>query len=289
MSTAGFTPWNKYWDKKEMIEVPGRGSFNTYSTNGDSPFVIVCVHGAGHSALSFSLFASILRGKFKIFAYDLKCHGDTPGDESKDLGIDSLVDDLVEFCKVVQPPKTHLVVMGHSLGGSIVARAALKHHMSSIIVIDTIEGTAVESMPQMKNVLLQRPQAFSSPQEAIEFIATSGEMNNFESAAVSAQGRFKEVDGTLVWKTDLLKCEADWNGWFIGFAEAFLKSTPYKVLVLPDINRLDTPFTIGHMSGKFQLEVVLETNHCIHEDNPQHIADMVVRLLKRISTTHQWD
>ncbi|OHT07361.1 Clan SC, family S33, methylesterase-like serine peptidase [Tritrichomonas foetus] len=290
MSETTFTPWSKYWDKKEMIEVPGRGSFNTYSNEGKSNYVIVCVHGAGHSALSFSLFASLLKGAFKIFAYDLKCHGDTPGDESKDLGINSLVDDLIEFCKVVQPENTHLIVMGHSLGGSIAARAALSHHMSAVIVIDTIEGTATGSMPQMKNILLQRPSYFDSPSEAIEYIATSGEMMNFESAAVSAQGRFKtDEEGRLVWRTDLIKCEKDWMGWFEGFADAFLKSRPYKVLVLPDINRLDTPFTIGHMSGKFQLEVILETNHCIHEDQPNHVASMVVKLVKRLSTTHQWD
>lgn len=286
---TGFTPWSTYWDKKEMINVPGRGEFNTYSTNGTSPFVVVCVHGAGHSALTWSLFASILKSKFRIYAYDLKCHGDTPGDESKDLSIESLVDDCVEFCKVIQPPNTHLIVMGHSLGGCIAAHAALKHHMSSVIVIDAIEGTAVESMPQMKNILLERPQYFSSPAEAIDFIATSGEMMNYESAAVSAQGRFVERDGLLYWKTDLIKCEKDWMGWFQGFANAFLSSKPYKVLVLPDINRLDTPFTIGHMSGKFQLEIILETNHCIQEDKPEGVAALIVKLTKRLATTHQWD
>lgn len=289
MNIDSFTPWNKYWDNKEMIEVPGRGKFNTYSTNATSKYVIVCVHGAGHSALTFSLFASKLKEQFKIFAFDLKCHGDTPGDESKDLEINSLVQDLVGFCKVVQPPNTHLIVMGHSLGGCIAAHAALIQHMSAVIVIDAIEGTALESMPQMKNILLQRPEYFTSPGEAIEYIATSGEMMNFESAAVSAQGRFTEKDGRWYWKTDLMKCEKDWMGWFKGFADAFLKSTPYKVLVLPDINRLDTPFTIGHMSGKFQLEILLETNHCMQEDNPDGMAAMIVKLTKRLATTHQWD
>ncbi|KAH0794460.1 protein phosphatase methylesterase 1 [Histomonas meleagridis] len=284
-----FSPWSDYWEEKKMIIVPGRGEFNTYCTIRNSPYCLVCVHGAGHSALSFSVFAKMLNGAHTIYAYDLKAHGDTPGDPSTDLTIESLTQDLIEFCKVVQPPNTHLIVIGHSLGGSIGARAALTHHMNALVVIDTIEGNIVESIPQMKKALLCRPQIFNTPAEAIEFISTCGELQNYQSAQVSAAGRLKEVDGHYEWRTDLLKCESQWAEWFKGFADAFLNCKPYKVLVLPDINRLDTPFTIGHMTGKFQLEVILNTYHCVHEDEPKKFTEMINRLIKRLGSTTQWD
>jgi protein phosphatase methylesterase 1 len=289
MASGGFAPWSDYWDRKFTVTVAGRGNFNAYSTEGASNYVVICVHGAGHSGLSFSLLAKSLRGIIPFIAIDLKCHGDTPGDESLDLGLDSLVADVLGFCQQVRPENSHLILLGHSLGGSIIAKVACQMKVSSTIVIDTIEGTAVESMPYMKQVLEIRPKSFRSPDACIEYVHTAGEMSNRDSAVVSCGGRFKEVDGYWYWRTELMKCEKDWIGWFQGFAASYLGNESYKVLVLPDINRLDTPFTIAHMSGKFQLEVILNTNHCVHEDDPKHMATMLLKLAKRLASTDQWN
>jgi protein phosphatase methylesterase 1 len=290
MSALGFASWEKYWDHKATVDIPTRGVFNYYSVDGRSPYIVVAIHGAGHSALSFSLFAHLLKGAIAFYALDLKCHGDTPGEPSTDLSIGSLTADVAAFCRAVRPPDTCLVLLGHSLGGCIAARIAHEMKCSAVIVIDTIEVTSIESLPQMKQLLLSRPQFFANAQEAIRYISVCGEMHNLESAAVSAGGRFKPVgDGRLTWKVDFLACEHEWKGWFLGFADTFLKTSNYRVLVLPDINRLDTPFTIAHMTGKFQLEIVLGANHCVHEDNPTHMAAMLAKLVSRLGASRQWD
>jgi pimeloyl-ACP methyl ester carboxylesterase len=59
--------------------------------------------------------------------------------------------------------------------------------------------------------------------------------------------------------------------------------------MVPDINRFDTPFTIAHMTGKFQLDVVLGTNHCVHEDEPKQVAEKLAKLVARLAACHQWD
>jgi protein phosphatase methylesterase 1 len=288
--TVTFASWEKYWQHKSTITIPTRGSFNYYSVEGPSRYVIVGIHGAGHSALSFSLLANLLKGTISLYAPDLKCHGDTPGDPSVDLSIASLTADVLGFCQAIRPPKSCLVLLGHSLGGCIATRVATELKCSAVVVMDTIEVSSIESLPQMKQVLLTRPQFFANPQEAIRYISICGEMHNIESAVVSAGGRFKTVeDGRLTWKTDFMACEHEWKGWFQGFAELFVKTNNYRILVVPDINRLDTPFTIAHMTGKFQLEVVLGTNHCIHEDNPKHIAGMLAKLIARLGASQQWD
>jgi protein phosphatase methylesterase 1 len=290
MPDLGFASWDKYWDHKATIDVPSRGTFNYYSIDASSQYVIIAIHGAGHSALSFSLLGNILKGALRFYAIDLKCHGDTPGDPTKDLGIDSLTADVAGFCQAIRPPNTYLVLLGHSLGGCIAARVALEVKCSAVIVVDTIEVSSIQSLPQMKQLLLTRPKVFGSSQEAIRYISMCGEMHNMESAAVSAGGRFKPIeDGRLTWKVDFMACEHEWKGWFLGFAETFLKGNNYRIVVLPDINRLDTPFTIAHMTGKFQLEIVLGTNHCVHEDKPKHIAAMLAKLVDRLSASHQWD
>lgn len=285
-----FGNWNDYWEHKDIIEIPERGSFNVYSNRANSPYCIICCHGAGHSALSFSLLAKQLKGMFTFISPDMKCHGDTPGNPSTDLTIDSLSEDFIELCKVLQPKNTHLILIGHSLGGCICARAALVIHISAILTIDTIEGPVLENLPAMKQVLLRRPQKFDDEAQCINYAVSCGEIQNYESAIISASGRFKkDAEGKYIWRTDLLKSEGTWTGWFSHFADNFLKSSAYKVVILPDINRLDTPFTIAHMSGKFQLEVIWGTTHCIHEDKPEEFVRILQRLVARIGSTNVWD
>jgi protein phosphatase methylesterase 1 len=286
---SGFTPWDKFWSRQFTVTVPDRGTFNAYSVDGQGNTVVVAIHGAGHSALSFSLVAQRLSGKVPFIAIDLKCHGETPGDASADLSIDSLTADVAGFCEAIRPDGARLVLVGHSLGGSIAAHVALQIRVSGVVVIDTIECTSIESLPQMKELIATRPSAFPSVDDAIDYVAMCGEMQNRESALVSAGGRFRWDGDVLVWRTDLAKCEADWEGWFKGFAQLFVQPQNYKILVVPDINRLDTPFTIAPMSGKFQLDVCLDTCHCVHEDNPKHVAELLLKLVQRLERTRQWD
>lgn len=42
---------------------------------GDSGAMFFCIHGAGHSALSFATLAREVRQFGSLFAYDLKAHG----------------------------------------------------------------------------------------------------------------------------------------------------------------------------------------------------------------------
>ena len=283
MSSDDFAPYTAYWAAKQTIKTP-RGDFNCYSTTSEKKdFVMLCIHGAGHSGLSYSLLAKDLVDTCAVFAPDLKCHGETPGDPAKDLSIGNLIEDVVAIAKAIKPENSRLLLMGHSLGGSVATKAAYQLKPAGLFVLDTIEGIAIAAMPGMRHIVTSRPQKFKTAKDAIKYIATSGEMNNWESAKVSAQGRVCLKDGEYVWITDLLPSEREWTGWFKGFADAFTKAPTYKILILPNIDRLDTPFTIGHMSGKFQLEIVHGTNHCIHEDRPQDIVTIVNNFIERLT------
>lgn len=283
MSSGEFEPYTTYWSSKKTLETP-RGSFTLYSTTSpETDFVLLCIHGAGHSGLSFSLLAQAVSDRVAVFAPDLKCHGETPGDPAKDLSLDNLVADVVAIAKAIKPEGARLLLLGHSLGGSVVTRAACELKPAATFVLDTIEGIALAAMPSMRHIITSRPQKFKTAKEAIRYISTSGEMMNQKSAEVSAQGRVHLKDGEYVWITDLLPSEKEWIGWFKGFADAFIKAPGYKILILPNIDRLDTPFTIGHMSGKFQLEIVHGTNHCMHEDRPQDIVSIIKNFLERVT------
>ena len=54
-------------------------------------------------------------------------------------------------------------------------------------------------------------------------------------------------------------------GWFRGLSSSFLTIRTARLLVLAGTERLDKELMIGQMQGKFQLAVVPETGHMIHE------------------------
>ncbi|KAJ4455177.1 putative protein phosphatase methylesterase 1 [Paratrimastix pyriformis] len=61
----------------------------------------------------------------------------------------------------------------------------------------------------------------------------------------------------------------------------FLSLRIPKVLVLAGSDRLDTPLTIAHMQGRFQLSMVAHAGHCIQEDNPRGLSHIVIDFLRR--------
>jgi protein phosphatase methylesterase 1 len=282
MATDGFTPWETYWTSKSILETD-RGKFNLYSTSPPTPFVLLCIHGAGHSGLSFSVLCQEISSTCQVFAPDLKCHGETPGDPATDLTIENLVADVVSISRAILAPGSRLFLIGHSLGGSIAARVAHIVKPTATFCIDTIEGIAIAAMPGMAHMLSSRPPSFPNAKAAIRYVACSGEMSSETSAAISTAGRVSLQDGQWKWRTNILPSQSYWTDWFKGFADIFVKAPTYKVLILPDIDRLDKPFLIGHMSGKFQLEIIHGTHHCMHEDAPQDIARLIRNLIERLT------
>ncbi len=69
----------------------------------------------------------------------------------------------------VQPPT---ILMGHSMGGAIAVHATFHNFIDSImalIVIDVVEGTAVDALASMQSFLRSRPSSFSSVKDAISW------------------------------------------------------------------------------------------------------------------------
>jgi pimeloyl-ACP methyl ester carboxylesterase len=54
-------------------------------------------------------------------------------------------------------------------------------------------------------------------------------------------------------------------GWFDGLSEKFLAARAARLLVLAGTDRLDRTLMIGQMQGKFQMVVVPDVGHMLHE------------------------
>ena len=84
------------------------------------------------------------------------------------------------------------------------------------------------------------------------------------------------------WRTDLLKTRPFWDEWFRGMDKKFL-ATPCgpKLVLVTDPSNLDKEMTIAQMQGKFQIQMLPQSGHAVHEDQPVQIATKITDYLKR--------
>lgn len=116
-----------------------------------------------------------------------------------------------------------------------------------------------------------------------------GKCNAEDSIQEDEETTFKvpgqKEEGKYTWRIDLRKTEPYWSGWFQGLSKKFLSSHGGKLLLLANLDRLDTDLTIGQMQGKFEMHA-FESNlsrcgHAVHEDLPQDVATVVAAFLIR--------
>ncbi|GAA5853915.1 hypothetical protein JCM3766R1_005778 [Sporobolomyces carnicolor] len=191
--------------------------------------LFVCVHGAGYSGLSFACLAQALshsddddhdapdhrRRRIGVLAFDARGHGKTTmpkrdesgqggGPEEQEqpsLDLESMSGDLVKLLKTMFPNRDEapgLILVGHSMGGAVVADAcntvqATVADVLGVAVIDVVEGTALEALSSMSSLIAARPQTFESKQAAIGWHLDSRTINNVLSARISVPPLVKPV------------------------------------------------------------------------------------------------
>ena len=84
------------------------------------------------------------------------------------------------------------------------------------------------------------------------------------------------------WRVDLIKSQQYWEGWFRNMSELFLSAPCHKCLLVSGTDRLDTPLTIAHMQGKFQLKLVTSAGHCVHEDAPDKVGAIMLQFASKL-------
>ncbi|KAK8552428.1 hypothetical protein V6N13_120828 [Hibiscus sabdariffa] len=288
-SSEKYSPldWSGYFDREEDVCIPDLNDvFHLYMAGTEGP-VVFCLHGGGYSGLSFALSACKIKEKARVVAMDLRGHGKSTSENDLDLSIETMCNDVFAVLKALygdSPPA--IVLVGHSMGGSVAVHIAAKKTLRSLaglVVVDVVEGTAMASLVHMQKILSGRLQHFSSIEKAIEWSVRGGSLRNIDSARVSIPTTLKYDDSKkcYVYRARLEETEQYWRGWYEGLSEKFLSSSVPKLLLLAGTDRLDRALTIGQMQGKFQMVVVRHTGHAIQEDVPDEFAALILNFIAR--------
>jgi len=88
-----------------------------------------------------------------------------------------------------------IIMLGHSMGGSIAVKtmekieamedSQFKKAIKGLLIVDVVEGTAMEALPFMEQIVKNRPLDFPDLRSVVKYGIMSGQVKDKRSARVS--------------------------------------------------------------------------------------------------------
>lgn len=122
--------------KSDLVRA-GSAQFSARDFGGSGPDLLL-VHGTGHNLEVWNPLVAELRGKFRMVAFDLRGHGQTPAESTDPEQYWRDIGPLISALGLNRP-----LLVGHSTGGyAVSAHAASGGECSGIVVLDgfTLDG-----------------------------------------------------------------------------------------------------------------------------------------------------
>ncbi|KAK6322255.1 hypothetical protein J4Q44_G00070470 [Coregonus suidteri] len=284
-----------------------------YSSGQHGP-VLLLLHGGGHSALSWAVFTAVIYSRIncRVVAMDLRAHGDTKVKNSDDLSAETMAKDIGKvhgwsYSSSYRCSKPRAVVTWSVCVIDVVEGTAMDalNSMQNFLrsrpkTFKSVENAIEWSVKsgQIRNVESARVSMGGQVKKCEEPLNSPGvsksisdgiieEEEEEEEEGESNHKRKKEDDQEVkketiyTWQIDLSKTEKYWEGWFSGLSALFLSCPVPKLLLLAGVDRLDKDLTIGQMQGKFQMQVLPQCGHAVHEDAPEKVADALASFMVR--------
>ena len=134
--------WKDYFDFSETVN----GTPIYYA--GIKGPIALCLHGAGDSSMTFACMAKSLKVYAQVIAFDFKGHGMSEHNEIS-YHIDKLIEEAENIVAYLysKQPKTNIVMVGHSVGGSVATRFVEKMVNHS---------TEYKYAPNVKRIMMMR-------------------------------------------------------------------------------------------------------------------------------------
>lgn len=133
-----------------------------------------------------------------VYAFDWRGHGTHMCENETNLSQELLINDALKVCEFVRSRHADksINIIGHSMGGSIATKMVrrletdlkdtpLGKALTGLIVIDVVEGTAMEALPFMEQIVSNRPKMFKDLPSVVKYGYSTGQVRDKRSARVS--------------------------------------------------------------------------------------------------------
>jgi pimeloyl-ACP methyl ester carboxylesterase len=242
------------------------------------------IHGLAEGSYIWSDFAKILSNKHKVYAVDLRGHGNSDWHYNKNYSTAAHIDDICRVLDALQ--LRQFVLIGHSLGGDVAARVAALRPAGilGVMLVDTGPGLAPDVNPLLQMMIQDSCRPYRSVEDyAAELAETrlpmpaERRLRLAEAALAPASGggfRLKfdpEVAG-------ILSEELDQSWW-----EPTLRALAMPVTVvrgaLSGILSQQAAEGMVRRLARGRLAVVSQAGHAVMQDNPRDFLEVLQRFI----------
>lgn len=245
-----------------------------YRDYGKGPPLLV-VHGLFGSGRNWHSIAKRLSDRFRIFAVDLRNHGESPWTPS--MTLDDLCSDLLRFLD--DHHIAEATVLGHSLGGKAAMLLALRHaaRVEQLIVVDIAPAAYAHDFASHIAAMRALDLGGATRRaEAAEHLATA--LADPATAAFLAQNLATGTHG-LVWKLNLDAIDAAMPS-LLTFPAAFAGAYEGRTLFVrgehSDYIGREHQGQIFTLFPQAEFAVISRAGHRVHADQPGPFVDAVL-------------
>lgn len=280
--TASLETSEKY-KESYFFEYEGQNLYYEFSRNTLAEECIVFIHGIGASSFSFRFMDDYFKDSYSILKLDLLGFGKSSKDPKIDLSAAfhaKVINALIEDLKIKKP-----ILVGSSMGGAISLYLAKFYPNSFSKVIAMTPAIALKRLRFFHLATFQGlAKGIGTRLVNREFIRRqlNNVMNDKSKITEEVIDRYYEpyhqdVDAMLclLHSAQLMKDQNSWNE---------LKEVSAKVLLLWGENDKVTPirhkFRFHKHFPDWQIKVHPEAGHHIHEDDPEWVAQSILKFIK---------
>ncbi|MDX5436595.1 MAG: alpha/beta fold hydrolase [Pontibacter sp.] len=241
---------------------------------------LLILHGLFGTLDNWATLAKRFAEHYNVFLVDLRNHGRSPHSEQHDY--DAMADDVLRLVDELGIPTP--AIMGHSMGGKVAMKYALKYptRLTKLIVVDI----APKAYPPHHDEII----------EALQSVDLSQTTSRSEIDAQLAKS-IKEEDVRLFLMKNLYRKEDSTFGWRMNIdaleknydqiAAAITADVPFKKHALfikggrsGYIKQEDIYGSIEHLFTLVEVETIPEAGHWVHAEAPDKVYNLVTRFLE---------
>jgi magnesium chelatase accessory protein len=275
------------WPHRQASLFVEAGGFRWHVQRMGQGAPLLLVHGTGAASHSWRGLMPLLAQHYTVIAPDLPGHGFTQSPTAHRLSLSGMAADLAALLRVLKAEPE--IVVGHSAGAAILARMCLDGKIDPRLLVSLngaflpYGGPAANFFSPLAKMLVLNPfvarifawQA-SVPGAVQRLLDNTG--SSIDQAGVALYGKLVRSPAHVA---AALRMMANWD------LEPLLKAMPalkpLLVLVAAENDRAIPPaqaYRVREILPSAVIERIAGLGHLAHEENPQLIADLVLRYAK---------